>query len=81
MAGMTDQYANRIYSRFFLPNEGSGFDRSNKLILKTILNQNLSDIDFADSLIFCSPKELGESYLPHSQTGFSVTFSRPLPSK
>ena len=27
MAGMTDQYANRIYSRFFLPNEGSVFDR------------------------------------------------------
>ena len=27
MAGMTDKYANRIYSRFFLPNEGSVFDR------------------------------------------------------
>ena len=27
MAGMTDKYANRMYSRFFLPNEGSVFDR------------------------------------------------------
>ena len=57
MAGMTDQYANRIYSRFFLPNEGR-FWPYLTIDLETILNQNLSDIDFADSLIFWSPKEL-----------------------
>ena len=27
MAGMTDQYANRIYSRLFMPGQGSVFDR------------------------------------------------------
>ena len=27
IAGMTDQYANKIFSRYFLPGEGTVFDR------------------------------------------------------